>query len=1076
MHTLRRPLLSVGLATLLSAALSGCSDSSSSSSTGSDGEQPSPQAPVTVSGLVTDPAISGAAVRLDDADGNALAQITLTNSLGEFSFADVDSASLDGALISASGGSDSSTGQSFRGLTLQARYQQDSDSVVSPLTTLVVATQQRAGVDYSAARELVAAALGLNAADVDADPASSASVQKANLQLSRLAYALRAANGFSRVDELISTYGNDWQAIADAVAALDIGDSIKTRVAELAPELNDIAALDSSLSAADVVLQANRLSFTYGVQRFLANSLSYTAADASAQANVVALADALWTANGQLGIPSDGAQFANIIRFAFNQYAIDSSNLDDSSWTVPAELSSDSNIASLSTLTVIDHTIPLTDDDLLLTEADKRAYFYASDLAPAYKAERLFDGILDDTIVDPVFTKIAADYALRGQAEKADSILNSQIFTPFNKAYGDLRVGNAYEKRGERETAVIYWARAAEKASTYLQDKGAENMDADDASLFQVIAKAYTDAGMVDEANAVLEPVLTFINANAGSYSTAYGRIIVAIGKTVKAKVELAEENNLRSDLLTDALTSTQLLDSMIDGIGLQTSSTKCGDHYMLRTMYLTTLADYYRRLEQASSVEATINKFVELRATHACTATRTVTYVKGLVEEFAYLDDIAGYMTLVNTTMTDATATQVSQATAAAEIYEAVALAKSGDVTAALAKISTTDVVERVEYLTGSGISLQGDNPKLGVRLLLDGYIDEAAEVLDAAWTLAISDDYLTALTNDGSTYVRYGCGKIAQLTYDYIDQTQGSARLSTCTTLVSDYTANSSVTTEAKAIANAYLASIAMHMGDNSLAQNAYTDVLAQGAVLLDSGSEDAFNTVARSVYEVASAGGIAAGIPFTAFLAPMNDLQALRDTTAADAADEDGYNTALDMTSSLIAYYGYIMQALREDSVQNGIDPALPSYVSLLKERSLALALAGETIANKTATQDTRDGYYSGLFGTTTPNAALTLSEIQDSASQLLPLLSDTESASDINDYRLSIATDILNSDVFLNDAFASQDLDNDGRVDFFSEEASADDIAASALTLDSDSDGDGINDDMDNTPFYCESCAL
>ena len=82
-------------------------------------------------------------------------------------------------------------------------------------------------------------------------------------------------------------------------------------------------------------------------------------------------------------------------------------------------------------------------------------------------------------------------------------------------------------------------------------------------------------------------------------------------------------------------------------------------------------------------------------------------------------------------------------------------------------------------------------------------------------------------------------------------------------------------------------------------------------------------------------------------------------------------------------------------------------------------------------------------------------------------------DGLSNNDRNQMLQSIATVMTGENDFAKGAIAVRDTDGDGRPDFFNLGVDAEDIAASALQLDDDLDGDGITDDEDSTPF-CASC--
>jgi len=1052
----------LGAAALLLLSLSGCGGSSSKS--------PTPVPTIHVTGIVTDPAIQGAVVRLNDANGDALASVVTTDDNGRVTFTGLTAAQLSDATIQARGGRDVQTGTDFTGLTLSAPYQASGSLFVAPLTTLVM-DEMAAGADLSTATATIAARFGLTPAQVMADPASDAAVQKTALQLSSLAAALRAYNGFTRLATLTAAHGNDWQAIANDVANdNELPQQVKNRVTELVSELALLQNIDTSLSAAATLAEANRLRMVAGVKRFLSNALAYAPSEA-AEARIESFAASLLQANAGRGLATDSAAFANLIRYAFGQYGLTSASFEDDSWTVPAALASDAQIARIARLNVIDHTLPLTADEYLTSNEAKRAYFYASDLAPAYRALNLFSDVLDDNITDDIFGSIAASYALRGMPEEADLILNSQIFSPFWVAEGFRRVGNAYASLGDIPTAQTYWEQAISRGNAYMADKGWANLSADDASFFQALAGTLGNYGFTERANEVLEPVNAFIASNTGTYTTAYGRIVTAIRNQVNAAIEDAEAAGMPAGLKADALNQANLYSSILDGVGLQSATSSCGDHYMLRALFLTGLADYYMRLGETEKVRSSINRFVDLRASHACTSTRTNVYVRYLVEEFAYLNDLAGYLTLVDTTMTDATANQKTDALTAAAQYEAVDLAKAGDVEGALAKITTTVPNDRMEQLTNVGLSESSVNARLAVSLIQAGATQAAAAVLDEAWALAQSEAFRTANLNDGTAYTRYGCGKVARLTYKYIDQATGISRLNTCATLVEAF--ESVATTEAISYAYTYLAENALQINQNHIAVSAYNKAIQNGELLIGSAR---INAVGEAIYFPLINGAVEAGVDINSMLTSMQGLEAIYREAADAAAVEADFAASALMARSIVSRYGQMSIGLRSQVVSAEPANNLSQTLHTIRSRASAIALDAERVASRIATVNTRNSHYGYLIGSTGGRSYLANTGLYETGIELLDLMGDTESVSGINTYRLALAKHWLAHDEFPGSDVAFFDQDNDGLADFFEAGISAEAITASGIQADDDIDNDGIADSMDSTPFYCETCEI
>lgn len=85
-------------------------------------------------------------------------------------------------------------------------------------------------------------------------------------------------------------------------------------------------------------------------------------------------------------------------------------------------------------------------------------------------------------------------------------------------------------------------------------------------------------------------------------------------------------------------------------------------------------------------------------------------------------------------------------------------------------------------------------------------------------------------------------------------------------------------------------------------------------------------------------------------------------------------------------------------------------------------------------------------------------------------LIPILNnEIKTLSEQNEAKVDIVNALANYDAFTFQKAASVDLDADGKPDFWNKNATQDDITASGLTLDDDIDNDGILDTEDTLPF-------
>lgn len=1056
-HMLKSPA-GAGLAVLLTAALSACGGSGGSSTSA-----PNTDDQVTVSGTVTDPAIRSARVRLEDADGNALAAITLSDSNGQFSFTGISTSRLNGAVVSATGGTDSSTGTDFTGLTLQAPYQAGTPLFITPLTTLLLQDVQNNGLSYSAAASNLATRLQLNSDTLAANPASDSTLQKASLQLSLLASALRAAGGFAPLQPLISAHGNDWSAINDDIQSGDFSATIQARMAALVSELDAIDAIDaidSSLSSTATINEANRLSFVAGVSHFLSNTLGYNAGDVTGTTNIRLLAEALWQANGQAGIPSDSAQFANLIRYTFNTYSISTSDLDDSNWTPPAAIASDTRISSIATLQVIDHTIALTSEDLLQTADAKREYFYASDLSPYYRAQRIFDGVLDDTVTDPVYAGIAEAMASNNRIDELNVILNTQIANPADQANAAQNVADVFLKQGKTGLALQYLDQAWSIYKPVIEAIEIANITKDQANFLQQLAGSYNDAGETGKGSEVLAPLTSYIAGVNGTYSTTYAQIISAFNQQASALTTAAGDAGLSAASVASAQQTLTILAQLADGLG-PNGTTVC---YKAKGSYYVSLAEYYRQLQKPDQVRVFINKFVALRSSSDCpnTAVQTDVYVDDLVDAYLYLDDLAGYNALVSS-MTSSTA----NADAALLLVQAFSTAKNGNTADAIVQVTDaydsntiSGLTSQLQWLTNVGINR--GSPYLSVLLFNAGYTTEGAQVLDKAWEIATSNLYNSSTNLTGITASWWGCPKVAQLTYDFVDQTLGKQRMQQCVSLADLYI--NSGNDKAAYYAYTHLINGLLLTGNSDLAVERFAYLNG----IIENMADADYITAARYILNYALPSGIIeAGLDFADITALQNS-QMSRLNNLISAANTETLRKAIATNAGKIgASYVETANGLQNRTIKTGLtDAGLADKIRTMRNAVAAVVNAAQP-ASAALTNSTNINNAFGTYAEMLSNARL-----YDDALALTRL--DLFSGSDANDLRTIVAEAIMAEDDFTGSAILARDYDLDGLPDFFEASASAADISASGITLDTDSDNDGITDTADSTPFYCESC--
>ncbi|MBL8433544.1 MAG: hypothetical protein JNL99_01285 [Zoogloea sp.] len=198
-------------------------------------------ASATLSGTAVDGYLKGATVFLD-VNGNGLADAgepsTLTDDTGRYAL-DVSAVArpVNGLRIVATGGVDTDTGYAFTGKLSSRADDATNGQLVSPLTSLVDALVSQ-GLSVAAARDKVAQALGMTAADLSTDPVAAVASQPAiytrQIALQRAVQLLASAN--SRENE---SAHEAQERIYRALARIVLAQNTPATVGELVAKLSE---------------------------------------------------------------------------------------------------------------------------------------------------------------------------------------------------------------------------------------------------------------------------------------------------------------------------------------------------------------------------------------------------------------------------------------------------------------------------------------------------------------------------------------------------------------------------------------------------------------------------------------------------------------------------------------------------------------------------------------------------------------------------------------------------------------------------------------------------------------------
>lgn len=1070
--------LRVGLVFLSALVMSACGGSSGSSS---DGGGASTTASVV--GTVTDPAIEGAAVRLVDAQGDALTRIQITDQTGQFSFKLSSSVDLAGARVVAVGGRDVETGQDLQGITLEARLRTGSEIMVTPLTTLALAYEREGGTLAG-----FASMLGLTEQELESDPANSAATQRASMLLTELMVAMKGAadSTSSLLDKLQMANGNLGDTADLLVADAGLPAAVVSRLRAVQSR---IAALDSlaeaPANAEAMVRELNRLNIRKGVADYLSNNLDFQPASDREQANLNALADAIFEALNQRGLPADSAALLNIARYVVVINALSAEAIAAADFTVPQPIDPENLLPLLADTEVVDSTLPLAvGEELGDDDAARVEYFFRSDLSPYYRAARLFDGVMDDQVMDPVYADIAVGQAAAGLVEQAKLTAESSIFQKVERFNAYRRVGEQLQARGDVDDAITLWQKALADFLVYIDAKGLSNLSAEDGTFLSSLSGNFRAVGRSDLADEAFATMQAFLDAEAdpnGELTTAYR---VLMGEIESKAGELVDAFRFENGSESEALSAAQLLEKVVFGAGkfYRSGAPMAGYCYNFRTMNLESAALYYAQLGRENDAKRMLDEYERLLQVEC-----NWKWARNMADDFApiygklgLLDRLENVLVNYVEPLTDGLK-YANAARLEVQVYTVRDVALERDVSSAIQLItdSQPSLIQQAKSLTfvGSGRTI-ADKTGLAILLAESGHEETAKRMVDHALKLVLSDQYLAevesslANLNENATrpsqFLGQGCRKMAAL-YDWLGYpAEASDAMAQCEARAMTLFAGNGAATAEKAETYELLAEGYQWIGNQSrtreLLQTAATHVGVYGDASKRAYEKQVLALIYAEIGDLPEA------------LAMMESARSDLASIATPQSAPEDLLTAIERAQTLSQAYLDIADIVRSRIAQQGIAQASQPADAVAARNALAtLWLDNDGSSGWPGTlaaidqlndpEERRDQLNSGVY-------KLSQARFFDEAETIARTY---ELAPDRNKALALVARALTSYDDYPESETVRFDFDKDGLPDFFSPVSTQQERDTLAVSLDDDIDGDGIANASDATP-YCSVCEL
>ena len=1003
-------------------------------------------ATVPFSGVVEDGPISGAKVSLRDKEGtpyplydsqNHTNYEIKTDASGKFSL-EVN-AGLDPSALSvvAVGGVDSATGMDFHNIEMRCPYEL-FQGVVSPVTTLVSALNVQ-GFTYAEAKTRVHEWLALpDNINLMSSPATSLDLQRRTLLLSKIALELKTAQPLQGISlktampgtSLLTDEGTCDPAVLSTLFPLSTDNEKIERISRLQELLEQLDTEINTPEDAFAIFKREEISQLFDKNFRERLELSPPFAE-NYQINIRVLTEKILLAAGEEVFLLVDPIPKRLFRYVFSTYmASDPTSSDPLKILSPQEkllldplefakiltsgsvaLENNPWIASLARSRVPNGVeTPLLWDELPENDNQRRvAYFYGSDVSPHYRAEMLIGNVYDDFINDEILVQMVEGKANSGLINEANTIIETQIMQREQRAHAYRSLANAFIAFNKCDEAILALNKAE---SIYSEVLGSNYI----ANLVKT-SNSYRKAGDLEAAEDLLAEIASYLETDSD-----YGRAIA--GLQVLIDVYIAD-----GDFDKAASQAQKMYE-----YSLQTPETATGN-YMLRVRNLSECAKRYADLDHPGMVLEIYGVIQFLWHTYPKTITSTWAYVPDLIETLYRSGEKEASLVLLNKIpLTSMSGSTPRRTIAYCKIATHEAL--YGNLNTALSFADNVTINDRkIDLLTY--FASNQSNSYIALSLINAGRYDEARQVLAMVETLLVSED-ITKSNN--LIKIRYGYVRLSGLYVLLGDRNKAKELLDIAQQVIGDdpyaITVKIDVALGYINIGEIETACTILESAKNTLImipdnENPYQEDAPPPIRSMEEAKTRLYQKLAKT-FKIA-------GEKESALETVRKFVEWAKKINSEDVVDDAINRRKCDYLLSAATYF--------EDAGSHN--------------EALASIMAAIEVVNKIAKTDKRlDGY----IVVAVTYAAINEERLALDQANKIVLTSERNKAFQ------SLAKHYLNRDDFPETWVASIDSDGDGKPDFFNPLASADEITASGLILDDDSDGDGIVDTLDIRPLF------
>lgn len=1077
----------------LAVVSAGCSNNNNDSGSGSSAPQVQ-----TIAGKVSDPAVKGAKVELFDSsnvlyakcgvNANTLCNVW-TKEDGTFQFVLPLGTDVTNFTVKSTGGEDTAYGieipVSFYS-NLNFYNNNYENVVVSPVSSLYQSFMKQ-NITKEQALEKLSALFGISQDILLNDPETDSNLLKISYIITQTA-GLLSSNTADNVMDTLAGVLNRYSSFST-----DIDNILSELFPNNAEYIEEIKAMHNSvtsISGANVEDILNGIKNAEKTRMFVSAYeavLNEAAVSEQAVTNITSLFNGI---NEKVTLPTSQFQIEQIVRYiasqtinesgmgAYVSFDVTADNFNGILNTLLADKNIISNITTLASETVNSTTVPLN-SPLGMDNQKRVDYYFNSTKDLNYQAMKLTQLVLDDSIIEGIYSSIISNYAGYGLFDKAEKLASVQIKDSLQRMQIYAGITNSGSKYFQNNAQVKAYV---DKAVSDMNAFNATNPEVsnDYVSTYMSFIHAYAAIQDSDNVVTIKDELYNKLNqfpidgigGKAPYRSTYYARAYNAIGNASKTSLIYTVIDDNR---LSEAFELLKVREEAVDNAEERTASTSRNTQLVGYSAQLAMIEHFYNKdtsgtyhQELKDMVLAIKDKMIILKDEAIAIGTKdnekyyfALSFIDLVSALYYVAGDETAAMEIYNMIDPNAPSTEAYKKTvqgwkddAAAAMFKGKALKEGFDAgikyleqALPLADDKSNLMSDYLERIVGA--TATAENQGYVYAAIRNGKTDDALKAVDYMYTklqeVMKDESTINALPDTvKNILIAYGTSSGASMAGKY--NPHG------VTALAKAYIAlgNNTKAAEAIKLGDNYIAVL-----DNSIAK--YDNNMALANMAKSAGD----NALYEKYYNAAMAvtlDGISAAT--NANKAYLHILKAV-DANYFKASDRvNTVNTNLSAAETLIKNIGSDDTTYKTQA-DYYIYAAKEYYNINNTEKMLALLSLAEDTAHKINTSTTKVGAYTSIVKAYGENE-----QVDIGYEKALEFGTDAVNRNNLINELVNIVT---TKNDFEDSEYATVDTDKDGKPDFFYPWVTEAEIAQSGLTLDDDIDGDGINDNEDTLPY-------